>query len=128
MNTLSSFFHRASKDSKQNIFAHALRIAREHAIAIGMCMTVLLCAGVLLFDGVIFYTDVVRPRAPVTGNEKKINLSEKEVTDTLMLVDDRQKEFNDILNSLGGPGNAASSTELRSSQPPSKIEKPRIRR
>lgn len=90
-----------------------LRIVREHIVATGMCTLALLFVGALLFDGAVFYADVVRSRAPITANEKKANLSEQEVIDTLKLVDDRQKEFDEILGNVSKPVNATSSIKIK---------------
>ncbi|MBI4225467.1 MAG: hypothetical protein HY617_04060 [Candidatus Sungbacteria bacterium] len=109
----TSFFHRASPDAKQNLLARAFRILRGRSVVIGTYALAMLAVGVLLFDGLVFYTDVVKVRQPVAGSEKKINLSEKEITETLGLLDARQKKFDDILSVYEEPGSAASSTKAR---------------
>lgn len=113
MNFFTSFFHRgASSGAKQNRSARIFRILREHAVVIGTLTLAALAAGVLLFDGLVFYVDVITVRQPAAGSGKKINLSEKEIAETMKLLDARQKEFDAILDTFGG-GNSASSTKVR---------------
>lgn len=109
MKFLASFFHRSPKSSKRNGFEHLLHRVGEHIAAIGMCMLLVLLLGVLLFDGLIFYINVVRQRQPPSANERKINLSEKNIADVLILLDARQKEFDEILNALTTTKRATSS-------------------
>ena len=90
-----------------------LRVVRGHVVVLGVSLLVLLCAGVLLFDGVIFYTHVIRSRGLVTGNEKRIDLSERIVIDTLRIVDDRQNKFDEILNGLDTANGVAAATSSR---------------
>lgn len=92
MNILSSF--------RNTIFAFVLRIVREHMITVGMGVLALLFVGVLLFDGWVFYANIVQQREPAAAREKKINLSEKGVADVLILLDARQKKFDETLNGI----------------------------
>ena len=116
MNFFASLFRRVPKESKPNKLGYLLRSVREHAIIVSTCALVFLLVGVLLFDSFVFYTTVVQERKPVSGNEKKIDLSEKEVTDTLMLLDERQKNFDEILGQFGGAKIATSSASVRPAQ------------
>jgi hypothetical protein len=113
MKSLASFFHRSAKDSKQNNFARLFHVVRKHLVAAGMCVLALLLLGVLIFDGFVFYENIMRQRQPATGSEKKIELFEKEVADTLLLLDARQKKFDEILTSISAPKIATSSLKIR---------------
>ena len=96
-----------------NRFPFLFNVLQKPGVVAGSCVWALFLIGMLLFDGLIFYTNVTRPREAATGSERKTSLSEKEIADTLKLLDDREREFNDILTGLGGTGNIASSTKVR---------------
>lgn len=113
MRFLNTLFSIEPKGGKPNRFSFLFNALREHGVVIGIIALTLFLMGILLFDGLIFYTNVIRPREAATGKERKINLSEKGMADTLKLLDNREKEFNDILAGLGGTGNTASSTKVR---------------
>lgn len=120
MRFLNSLFSSEPKSVKPSRFSLLFNVLREHGIVIGITALALFLIGMVLFNGLIFYTNVIRPRKAATGRERKINLSEKSMADTLKLLDNREKEFNDILMGLsrtGTPtyvgGNIASSTRVR---------------
>ncbi len=94
-------------------FSFFLTVLQEHGVVAGTTVLALLLAGILLFDGLIFYARVIRAREATTDSERKINLSEQEIADTLKLLDNREKKFNDILAGLDETGNATSSTKVR---------------
>lgn len=113
MRFLNSLFSSERKGTKQNRFPLLFGALREHGIVAGTYALALLLIGILLFDGLIFYASVIRPREAATGSERKIDLSEQKIADTLNLLDDREKKFNDILAGLSATGNIASSTKVR---------------
>lgn len=113
MRFLNTLFSIETKGGKPNRFSFLFNALREHGVVIGITALTLFLMGIVFFDGIIFYTNVIRPRQAATGSERKINLSEKGMADTLELLDAREKEFNDILTGLGGAGSAASSTRAR---------------
>lgn len=120
MRFLNTLFSIEPKGGKPNRFSFLSNALREQGVVIGIGALTLFLMGLLLFDGLIFYTNVIRPRQAATGRERKINLSEKSIADTLKLLDNREKEFNDILTGLGEAGtptyvggNIASSTRVQ---------------
>ena len=109
INFFTSFFHRGSTGSKQDISRNVLRVVRAHAVLFGVCGLLLLLVAVLVFDGIVFYTNVMGEREYALETEKKINLSEQGIADVLRLMRDRQKKFDGVLNNLGSVASATSS-------------------
>jgi len=113
MRFLNSLFRREPKGSKSERFSLLFNVLREHGVVIGVTALALFLIGILFFDGLLFYANVIRAREAATGSERKINLSEQGMADTLKLLDNREKKFNDILAGLSETGNIASSTKVR---------------
>ena len=112
MNFLTSFFHRSPQDTKRNTTAHLLRMLQERLVLIGSYTLALLFIAVLLFDGLVFYQNVLQPRASIAEGQQKTALSEKGVADTFMLLDARQKKFDEILSTVSPTKHATSSSTI----------------
>jgi len=96
-----------------NRFSFFFNVLRKHGVVVGTIALALLLIGVLFFDGLIFYANVIRPREAAPGRERKIILSEKAIADTVRLLDDRQREFDAILNIYEAPSSAVAPTSIQ---------------